>query len=107
MSRSRRPAKSTLPKPPETSAASSGASATRLLDAVVSALPQTYHGVGYWIDSVSPEAKAELDEIKQQFLAGAIKTPRRTLAKAISKQLVQRGICKIGFPGVEAWLQRG
>jgi hypothetical protein len=49
----------------------------------------------------------ELDEIKRQFRAGAIKTPRRTLAKAIAKHLNERGICKIGFPGVEAWLQRG
>lgn len=53
------------------------------------------------------EARAELDEIKKQFRAGMILTPRRTLAKAISAQLKSRGICQIGFPGVEAWLQRG
>ena len=107
MSRSPRPAKNTLPRPPATSPASSGASATSLLDAVVATLPDTYHGIGYWIDNVDPVARAELDEIKRQFRAGAIKTPRRTLAKAIAKQLNERGICRIGFPGVEAWLQRG
>jgi hypothetical protein len=56
---------------------------------------------------VAPDARAELDEIKRQFRSGAIKTPRRTLAKAIAKQLNERGICRIGFPGVEAWLQKG
>lgn len=72
----------------------------------MSSLPETYHGIGYWIDNVPTEARQELEEIKRQFKAGAIRTPRRTLAKIIAKQLGDRGIYKIGFPGVEAWLQR-
>ena len=51
--------------------------------------------------------REEMEEIKRQYRAGLIQTPRRTLAKAISSQLRDRGISRIGFPGVEAWLQRG
>lgn len=107
MSRSQRPAKNTSPKPQETSPASSGASATRLLDAVVASLPRTYHGIGLWIDNITGDDRLELDEIKRQYRAGMIKTPRRTLAKVISQQLAKRGIYQIGFSGVETWLQRG
>lgn len=53
------------------------------------------------------DARQELEEIKRQFRAGAIPTPRRTLARVIAKQLGDRGIYTIGFSGVEAWLQRG
>lgn len=73
----------------------------------MSALPDRYHGIGYWIDNVPADARQELEEIKRQFRAGAIPTPRRTLARVIAKQLGDRGIYTIGFSGVEAWLQRG
>lgn len=79
----------------------------RLLDAVVASLPTTYHGIGHWIDTLPGDTRAELEEIKAQYRGGLIQTPRRTLAKAISSQLRDRGISRIGFPGVEAWLQRG
>lgn len=73
----------------------------------MASLPETYNGIGHWIDSVPDEARQELEEIKRQFRAGAINTPRRTLARVISRQLQERGVSKIGFSGVEAWLQRG
>ena len=53
------------------------------------------------------EARQELEEIKRQFKAGAIRTPRRTLAKIIARELSDRGVYRIGFAGVESWLQRG
>ena len=112
MSRSQQHRKTMSQKRPETSAESSGPSDTdsttpRLLDAVVASLPTTYHGIGLWIDSLPDAARVELEEIKRQYKAGLIQSPRRTLARAISSQLQDRGICRIGFSGVEAWLQRG
>jgi hypothetical protein len=67
----------------------------------------THSGVGYWMDRISADAKAELEEIKRQYRSGAIKARRRTLARAISRHLRERGICSIGHYGVEAWLQKG
>jgi hypothetical protein len=63
--------------------------------------------VGHWLDAVPDDARAELEEIKRQYKAGAIRAKRRTLAKAISRHLGERGVCKIGHYGVESWLQRG
>jgi inactivated superfamily I helicase len=54
-----------------------------------------------------PAAEREvLEQLKAGFRSGALKTPRRTLARSISQNLRRLGVCEIGHHGVEAWLQR-
>ena len=70
------------------------------------ALPTTYNNAKTWIDAIPAAERQELEDIKRSFRERRLVTPRRSLARAISAKLKERGLSNIGFPGVEEWLRR-
>jgi hypothetical protein len=72
----------------------------------MAALPATYNNSKTWIDAIPAGERQELEDIKRAFRDRTLVTPLRSLARAISKSLQERGLSNIGFPGVESWLRR-
>jgi hypothetical protein len=75
-----------------------------LLDSLRDSMSQARHGGKRWHEKLMPEQLAELAEIKTAWLAGELGTRKKTLARAISANLAERGICNVGMYGVIAWL---
>jgi len=76
----------------------------RLLDDLRDAMAQARHGTKRWYEKIAQEHLAELVAIKAAWLAGELGTRKKTLARAISVKLRERGISDVGEQGVIAWL---
>ena len=78
-----------------------------LTEAIKAKLQVPFRGIKPWHLRIPAERLVELEEIRRQYLAGELDTPKRTLARAISESLNEEGISTVGFQGVETWLNHG
>lgn len=76
----------------------------RILDAVVAGLPGR-KGLQPWYETLPPQVRKEVDDIKAGWQKGSIKASKTGLSRSLSKALKARGI-DIGHKGVLAWLER-
>lgn len=77
-----------------------------LLDEVVKTASAVFQGTIPWYRRLPEKHLAEVLELKKAYKAGKLSFPLRTLARAISKSLRERGIATIGEQGVQAWLTK-
>lgn len=59
-----------------------------------------------WFDKLEDDAKAELVEVKSEWLAGELKSSAIRLAEHISATLKEAGVSTVGSQGVVEWLNR-
>lgn len=76
-----------------------------LADAVRAAVRDVKPGFQPWHKLVAQEHLDELEEVRRQWQAGELGTKLLPVARAISEQLRERGIARIGAQGVQDWLQ--
>lgn len=76
-----------------------------LLEEVREALPPIRTGFPPWHQTLPPEAKAEVDEIKRMFLAGQLETKAFTLARILAAKLAERGLANVKPQTVSKWLR--
>lgn len=76
-----------------------------LVDAVKAAIAERKPGFLPWYQRVAPEHVGELLEVRRQWQAGELGSKLLPVARAISDQLAERGIARIGAQGVQDWLQ--
>jgi len=59
-----------------------------------------------WLDRLSAEQKAEVEEIKRAWMAGELQASCLSLAVSLVDNCRARGIPICGVAGVRAWLAR-
>lgn len=57
-----------------------------------------------WLDRLTAEQRAEVEDIKRSWLAGEIQASALSLAVSLVETCRERGIPTCGFQGVRAWL---
>lgn len=76
-----------------------------LIEDVRESLPTVRTGFLPWHQTLPPEAKAEVDEIKQMFMAGKLETKAYTLARILAEKLAERGLANVKPQTVSKWLR--
>jgi len=76
-----------------------------LVDAVRSSLAASKTGFRPWHERLTPEAAAEVDQLRRAWVAGELGTSMRPVAKLVSQYLAANNICTVGVQGVVAWLK--
>ena len=105
---SRKSAKRRLPRAAETSPASSTASATgssSLLEAVAANACMKRKPPN-WLERLSEEQRAEVEEIKRAWVSGELHASCLSLARSLVANCRDRGIPTCGVDGVRAWLAK-
>jgi hypothetical protein len=72
----------------------------------MAAIPTKQPGKIRWDETLPPDVLKELEEIRTLWKSGQLSSPKRTLARAISNQMRERGLARVGPEGVEGWLDR-
>lgn len=75
-----------------------------LTDAIRSAVPPVVRRQLSWWERLDAATVAELEAIRDDWRSGRIPGSKSSLAKAIAKELAERGLSDIGAQGVTAWL---
>lgn len=78
-----------------------------ILTAIRSAIPASPHRVPAWWQKLPPELLQELEHLRAEWYAGRQPGSKSAVAKAISDELVRRGLSDVGRQGVTKWLNDG
>lgn len=74
-----------------------------LLEAVAAASSVRRKPKG-WLERLTPEQHAELQEIKRAWKSGELQSSALSLSQAIHAECAERGIPTCGLPGIRKWL---
>ena len=84
------------------------APAKSLLDDVLSQVRNAQPGFKPWIERLDPELRADLETLRQRYVAGELDYQQKALAATIVKVLAERGAPRIpSVQGVSTWLRNG
>ena len=75
-----------------------------LTDAIRAAVPPVVRRQLSWWERLDAATVAELEAIREDWRAGRIPGSKTSLAKAIARELSERGLSDIGTQGVTSWL---
>lgn len=82
--------------------------AKSLLDDVLDQVQNAQPGFKPWIERLAPELRADLETIRQRYIAGELDYQQKALATTIVKVLSERGAPRIPSVQVVAtWLRNG
>lgn len=82
------------------------AKAKSLRDAIVQDASRHKPGFPAWHERLPPEVLIEVEAVRDDWRAGVIATPMRTLARSISDNLRARNLPTAGPDEVSKWLVR-
>ena len=75
-----------------------------LAEAIRAAVPPKPGRCRPWWQKISPAHLAEVESIRDEWRAGRLAGTKSGVAKAMAKELNDRGISDVGIQGVIAWL---
>lgn len=75
-----------------------------LTDAIRAAVPAITRRNLQWWEKLDAATLAELEAIRAEWQSGRIPGSKAAMARAISEQLVARGLSDVGSQGVTTWL---
>ena len=75
-----------------------------LADAIRAAVPPVTRRAVCWWEKLDADTLAELEAIRAEWQSGRLPGSKAAMARAISEQLVARGLSDVGSQGVKTWL---
>lgn len=75
-----------------------------LTDAIRAAVPAITRRNVCWWEKLDAATLAELESLRAEWQSGRLPGSKSALARAISEQLVARGLSDVGRQGVTTWL---
>lgn len=104
-SASRPSPRSTSRKARETSAASSGTSATALADEIIAAVPASSRQ-RCWLDALPKDVRRSIEITRERLHAKQYDKSALGLAKSIRQKLTEMGLPCISVGGIREWLAK-